>query len=307
MPKSPLTLFGNYHIIDHLGRGGMCDVYRARLDGVEPDLALKVLRPNSARNKRVSDLFLTEADLSSLLSHPNLVHCIDAGVIEGHAYMVMELLDGGNLRELLVQLKVRNLQLPDDLSLFILSEVLSGLDALHTAKGASGRALNVIHRDVTAKNIFLGLDGRVILGDYGVSHVNAFGPELEVTIPGKLQYLAPECLTDAHADVKTDIYSVSIILYELLVGRRPFSAVDEEELRNQIVSGTIILPREIRASIASNLERILLTGLAKNPNRRYRSASDFGNQLKKLIVPSLGNKSLLSGLLRGIYSGRKLY
>ena len=153
----------------------MCLVFRARHKQWNLDCALKVLREDWLDDSLATDLFITEADLSLLLKHPNLMHAYDAGQIGERSYIAMELITGGTLAELISFLNEADTRLNDDLALYIVTEVLSGLQAFHSSVGKSGRPLEVLHRDVTPHNIFLTQEGRVLLGDFGAAHVQAHG------------------------------------------------------------------------------------------------------------------------------------
>lgn len=275
-------------------------MFRARRDDLRTDCALKVLRDDVRRDERVRDLFLTEADLSLLLHHPNLIRSYDAGDVDGRAYIAMEILDGGTLEDLRTRLAGEGAPLPDDLSLFIVSEMLSGLDALHEATGESGRPLGIVHRDVTPANIFLGLDGRVVLGDYGVAHIEAHGELLEHEIPGKLAYLSPESLTQEHVDRRADLYSAGVLLYELLVGRPPFEAVDDSSTMDLIVDGRAPRPRRFRPDLPQELEAILLAALSRRPRDRPPTAAAFRAGILPFFDQKLANSRLLGALMRSL-------
>jgi serine/threonine-protein kinase len=290
--------FGPYRILERIGEGGMCQVFRVRRDDLGIDCALKVLREDARKDPRQRDLFVTEADLSLLLRHPNLVRTYDAGELEGRAYIVMELLEGGTLHELQSALAADGSALPDDLALFALAEMLAGLDALHEAKGATGRPLGIVHRDVTPHNVFLGLDGRVILGDYGVAHVQAHGGELHDGVPGKVGYLAPESLAPGPVDRRADIFSVGVLLYELLVGRRPFDGEDEASTIERIQEARPPRPRRVRPSLPERLESLILAALAKRPDDRPGSAAELRAALLDVFDPQLGSTRLLGSLMR---------
>lgn len=278
----------------------MCHVFRARREDLGMDCALKVLRDPVRRDERVRDLFLTEADLSLLLRHPNLIRCYDAGELNGRAYIVMELLDGGTLGDLVESLKQDDAALPDDLAVFVVAEMLAGLHALHEAAGESGRKLGIVHRDVTTHNVFLGSDGRVILGDYGVAQVQAHGSDLEPGVPGKLAYLSPESLAGDSVDRRADIYSAGVILYELLVGRRPYDEEQESATMEKIMEGKLQRPRRIRPDLPHLLESLTLRALARKPKDRYPTAASFREELKPQYDPLLANPRLVGGLVRSL-------
>ncbi|MEO1229018.1 MAG: serine/threonine-protein kinase [Myxococcota bacterium] len=302
--EEPLR-FGNYRVLERIGEGGMCLVFRAQRDDLGMDCALKILKPELRAEERVRDLFLTEADLSLLLRHPNLIRSFDAGEIDGRAFIAMELLEGGTLGDLVDVLKADDCPLPDDLALFVVSEMLSGLEALHEAKGESGRPLGIVHRDVTPHNVFLGLDGRVVLGDYGVAHIGGHGEDLLSEVPGKLAYLPPEALTRDPVDRRGDLFSAGVLLHELLLGRRPFEGEDERATMELIVEGRLEQPRRLRPELPADLEKVLISALERRAEQRPSSAARLRGDLRPFWDDQLGNARILGSLMRSVRSSHR--
>lgn len=298
--SGPEFRFGPYRILEQIGEGGMCRVFRARRPDLPIDCALKVLRADARKDERARDLFLTEADLSLLLRHPNLIRSYDAGEVEGRAYIVMELLEGGTVAGLVEALRRGGTRLPDDLATLIVSEALAGLDALHEATGETGRPLGIVHRDVTPQNIFLGDDGRVVLGDYGVVHIEAHGSSDGYEVPGKLPYLCPEALAGEPVDRRADIFSAGVILYELLVGQLPFLGATDDDTMDLIVDARLTKPTRIRPDLPSELEAVILRALTRRPKDRFQTAADFRDALEPFVDPVLANARILGALMRGL-------
>lgn len=292
--------FGPYRILEQIGEGGMCRVFRARRDDLPIDCALKVLRPDARRDERARDLFLTEADLSLLLRHPNLIRSYDAGEFDGRAYIVMELLDGRTLGGMVTALERDECRIPDDLALLVVAEMLAGLDALHEAKGGSGRPLGIVHRDVTPQNVMVGRDGRVVLVDYGVVHIEAHGSSDGLEVPGKLSYLPPEALAGEPIDRRADIFSAGVMLYELLLGQVPFQGESEEETMDLILDAKPPRPTRIRPDLPTELEAVVLGALARRPKDRPPTAARFREALLPFIAPLLANDRLLGALMRSL-------
>lgn len=294
--------FGPYRILEQIGEGGMCRVFRARRDDLPIDCALKVLRPDARRDERARDLFLTEADLSLLLRHPNLIRTYDAGEVDGRAYIVMELVDGGTLGGMLSRLERDSTRLPDDLALLVIAELLSGLDALHEAKGETGRPLGIVHRDVTPQNVMIGRDGRVVLCDYGVVHIEAHGSVDGMEVPGKLSYLPPEALAGEAIDRRADIFSAGVMLYELLTHTLPFQGEDDEDSMDLILEAKAPRPTRYRPDLAPELEALVMSTLARRPRDRPSTAAELRDALLPFIDPHLANDRLLGALMRSLAS-----
>jgi serine/threonine-protein kinase len=297
----PLARFGPYEILDRLGTGGMCHVFRARHDGGTVDCALKLLREERRSDDQIRDLFVTEADLALLLQHPNLIRTYDAGEVDDRYYIAMELMEGGTLGDVLKALAAMKIPLPPDYALFILSEILEGLHALHTATGHTGRELGLIHRDVTPHNIFLSFDGRVILGDFGVAMIQAYGDVDPGLVLGKLGYLAPEMIAMEEVDHRADVFAAGVVLWELLTGARLFDRGSDEEVMEDILEGRITRPRRVQPTLSRELEAVVMHALARKPKDRYETAEAMLYALEPLWSKKLGNPAAIASLVAAVF------
>jgi serine/threonine-protein kinase len=293
--------FGEYTVVEHLGEGGMCHVFRARRKGDSQDCALKMLKDERRNDEQLRDLFLTEADIALLLDHPNLIHTFDAGEVNGRYYIAMELIEGRTLGQLQVRSQKLKLDVPPDFSLYMISEILEGLHALHTASGKTGRPLGLIHRDVTPQNIFVSFDGRVILGDFGVAHIQAYGDADPNTALGKIGYLSPEAVLGEEIDRRADIFGAGIVLYEILTDTRLFESGTDEELMQAIAEGRIPRPRTIEPWLSKGLEGVIMRALAKRPKDRFESAEEMIYELEPYWSKQLGNPHAIAAYMSGIF------
>lgn len=298
------TRFGPYTIFERLGEGGMCLVFRARHDQAQHDCALKVLREDRRQDEKIRDLFITEADLAMLLDHPNLIRTYDAGEAQGRYYIAMELMQAGTLGDLVRHMADKKLPLPQDFVLYFLSEILEGLHSLHEAEGQSGRTLGLIHRDVTPQNIFLSFDGRVILGDFGVALIQAYGDVDPGLVLGKLGYLAPEMVVMEEVDRRADVFAAGVVLFELLTGTRLFDGDDEEAVMGDIAEARVPRPRKVRPSISKGLEGVLLKALSRRPKDRFESAEEMLYALEPYWARPAANPYAIAGLLGALYPTR---
>ncbi len=294
--------FGPYQVFEELGRGGMCNVYRARHVDREYDVALKLLREDRRHDEQMVEMFITEADLAMLLDHPNLIRTHDAGEIDGKHYIAMELIEGGTLDRLLRRGREIAAPLSLDFALFIVSEVLEGLHALHTATGHSGRELGLIHRDVTPQNIFLSFDGRVILGDFGVVLIQAYGDIDPRSVLGKLGYLAPEMVLMEDVDHRADIFSAGVVLWEVLTSRRLFVGGGEAAVLERIADGKVPRPSSHRPNLPSPLEDVVLKALARRPRDRFQNAEEMLYALEPFWSRILANPYGLSAYLSAMFA-----
>lgn len=306
MSTSKTSKFGRYTIKEHLGEGGMCHVFRAQREGESHDCALKMLKENRRKDEQIRELFITEADLSLLLDHPNLIRTFDAGEVGERLYIAMELIEGGSLGHLLKRAKDAEVPLPQDFVLYIVSEVLEGLHALHTAQGATGRPLGLIHRDISPHNIFLSFDGRVILGDFGVAHIQAYGDSQPEVVLGKIGYLAPEMVLGEEIDQRSDLFAVGVVLHELLTETRLFAEGTDEELMEKIAEVRVPRPKRIRPELTRELELKIMRALARKPKERFDSAESMLYALEPCWSKKLGNPYALSALMAALYKDEVL-
>lgn len=282
---------GPYRVYEQLGRGGMCQVFRARHIKSSRDCALKVLLDQHLNNPEILDLFTMEADLSRLLEHPNLIRTYDAGEAEGRPYIAMELIYGTTLGQLLSAMRKQSLRLPPDFALFVISELLEGLHAMHLATGRNGVLLGLIHRDITPQNVFLGFDGRVILGDFGIVMVKAYGGDATPgLLMGKLAYLSPEMVAGDEVNQTADIFTTGLLLYELLTGERAFPIrLHREVLLRRVEEARITRPLKLNPALGVQLEAALLQALSRRPKDRYPNAESFLYALEPYWSPRVAN------------------
>ncbi len=296
--------FGDYILVERLGRGGMCDVFRAIHQEHKYPCALKLLREDQRNDERTQDLFITEADLSLLLHHPNLVTTYEAGEVDGRYFIAMELIEGGTLGQLLSDKEEHAFSLPYDFALFIVSEILEGLHALHSASGKSGRELGLIHRDITPQNIFLSFDGRVVLGDFGVALIQAYGDAEPSQMIGKIGYLAPEMILGEEVDRRADIFSTGIILYELLTETRLFAGGTDEELMEEIALARVTKPRHVKPTFDRRLEAVIMRALSRKAKDRFSTAEEMLYALESHWSKEIANPFALASLLEKVYKER---
>ena len=292
---------GPYELRAHIGEGGMCHVFRARKDGETTDCALKLLKEDQRKDERILDLFVTEADLAMLFDHPNLITTLDAGEHRDRYYIAMELIEGANLKQIHEQCDHLGVRLPPDFALFFVNEILEGIGALHDATAETGRELGLVHRDVTPSNVFISFDGRVVVGDFGIAHIKAYGQTEPGQAVGKLGYLAPEIVTEEGIDRRSDLFAVGIILYELLTHTRLYSGADEEAVLNAIASADVVRPRKVMPGLAKGVEQCLMKALTRRPKDRFQTAAEMATALRPHWSEVIADTDATSALMNGIY------
>ncbi len=279
---SPHARIGKYELIHPLGTGGMAQVMVARTvnpGGVSRLVALKRILPRLADDEVIVHQFLDEAKLGMRLNHPNLVTFYDFGNAAGSFYMAMELIKGVDLDHVIYW---RHGPLQPELVSAILIQALEGLQAAHDLKAEDGVPLGLVHRDLSPHNVMCGFDGRVKVLDFGVAKMR---DQRTVTLPGivkgKPLYMSPEQATAERIDRRSDIFSMGLILFEALMARRAFDQKDDTKTMESIVNDP--LPRP--AGIPNPLWEVIEKALEKEPERRYRNASEMAQALREAAPP----------------------
>jgi len=278
-------LAGRYRFIGEIGRGGMANVYltatRGALGGFQKLVVIKLLRADLAEEQEFRQMFLAEARLAARLNHPNVVQTYDVGEDDGRYYLAMEYVDGQTLENLRRSPEAGRF-FPPRMQLQVLVHVLAGLHYAHELADYDGKPLNVVHRDVTPSNILLGYDGRVKLVDFGVAKALDSGTQTRAgVVKGKTGYMAPESFTDSgHVDRRADIYSVGVLLWETLVGRRMWKHLNSTDRLQRAIEGEIEPLRPILPDLPPRLEQICLKALQLRPEDRYATAAELQADLE---------------------------
>lgn len=272
-----------YRIIEKIDAGGMAEIYRGAsisIEGFEKPVAIKRILPSLCENESFVTMFLDEARLTMQLSHANIVQIYDIGKADGTYFISMEMVDGWNLRRVMQRALDQNRVFPIAISGFIAMEVAKALAYAHEKNGPDGQSLGIVHRDVSPPNVLLSKEGEVKLTDFGLARAasNAQVSDHGV-IKGKYAYLCPEAVEGKVVDPRADVYSIGIIVWELLCGRRLFAGKTDPETVELVRKGEVPKPSTVRPEIEPELDRIVLRALAKNPKRRYQSAREMEQDL----------------------------
>jgi serine/threonine-protein kinase len=282
---------GRYTLFDKIGQGGMADIFLARAQtelGATRLVVVKQILPRLAESPEFSDLLITEAKLAARLDHANVVQVHDLGKVDGVLYIAMQYVEGFDLIELLRRCSRTKTALPVQYSLLIVIEALRGLDYAHRRTSEDGSPLGIVHRDVSPSNILISLEGEVKLCDFGIAHANDAAPHPEDVIKGKAGYMSPEQAHGEPIDARADVFSVGIVLWELLAGRRLYrvgaeggpSLLDQAKAAHVPELGSRGLPLEER------LFAIVQKALAANREERYQSARELLRDLEDYVAES---------------------
>jgi serine/threonine protein kinase len=261
--------FGKYIVTRRLGRGGMAEVYCARHPTLDREVAIKVIHPHLASEAGFTDRFCREAKLVASLRHPHVVQLYDFDVVNDQPFMVMEYLEGGTLKARLMQNHARGTTMPLDQVARYLNAIASALDYAH-AHGA-------VHRDIKPANILFTAPGEPVLSDFGIAKI--MGESLQFStssaIIGTPAYMSPEQAASKPVDVRSDLYSLGIVLYEMVTGHVPFEGDSPTAVMLQHLTTPPPPPRQFNPNIPEPVQAVILKALAKNPDSRFQSGGEL--------------------------------
>jgi serine/threonine protein kinase len=275
-------------LLEKLNAGGMAEVYLAKsigANGVNKFFAIKRILPQYADNREFIDMFKEEAKIAVNLDHSNVVSIIDFKADKNQLYLVMDYVQGQNLRQLLQQKKKKNLELNLPFIVNIVREVAAGLEHAHKCVDkTSGKALNIIHRDMSPQNIMISYEGEVKIVDFGIAKAETAGDTTKVgTLKGKFSYMSPEQAEGQIVDQVTDIFSLGIILWELIADDRLFIANNEVNILKRIKECDIPDIRRVVPTVPAELEKIVKKSLMKDKAQRYQNAGEMIKDLTRFL------------------------
>jgi hypothetical protein len=264
----------------------MAEVFRAKLvaaAGTEKLLCIKRILPHLSRNRDFISLFVKEAKIALPLTHGNITQVFDFGEEDGIYYLAMEYIAGQNLHEVLKRVLEVERTLDTAATLYIAAEVCKGLHYAHSFTDGKGQAQAVVHRDVTPHNILISYNGEVKLTDFGIALAASKVVVEEGVIRGKACYLSPEQADGNPGTPRSDIFSLGVVLYEMLAGRRPFEADSEAQTLQLVRQATVDPPSKHNQDVDEALDAIVLKAMARNPDERYPRAGDMQVALRQLL------------------------
>nr|WP_320131606.1 protein kinase [uncultured Holophaga sp.] len=301
--------FGNYYLLEKIAVGGMAELFKARQRGVhdfQKIVAIKRILPHLSDNDEFVRMFIDEAKLAAQLTHPNIVQIFDLGRAGGFYYIAMEYVDGKDLRSILRKVREFHLPLPERVAAYVVMRVANALDYAHRKRGMDDKELRLVHRDVSPQNILISSEGAVKLVDFGIAKAATKSTQtMAGALKGKLLYMSPEQALGQSLDSRSDIYSLGLVLFELLTGERCFQADSELGVLEKVRLGKVTDIRAINPDISAGMVAILDKALQKNLDFRYTSARALEIELKDLCLSQGGEPTehevaeFMSLLLRG--------
>jgi eukaryotic-like serine/threonine-protein kinase len=303
-----------YRLEALVGRGGMAEVYRAVVtEGAWAGryVAVKRLLPALCEDPGYVALFEQEAEVTRRLRHPAIVEVLETGVAGGTPFIVMEYVDGRNLRQVLGQCAARKILLPVDFGAYVAHVLAEALAHAHSGADEAGRPLGIVHCDLSPSNVFVSRTGEVKLGDFGVALAAGAGAAAAATAWaasgagafGKIHYLAPELLLGGEATPQSDLFALGAVLFELLTNDYAFPGRDQAEVGARILSGGLRAPSELRPEIPFALDELVLRCLSPEPSER-RSAAEFGADVAARYDPAIGTPLAIAAVVRGLFGAR---
>ena len=278
--------FGKYQLLEKIATGGMAEVYRARafgMAGFEKILVIKRVLDRMAADQEFVEMFIDEARIAVQLQHVNIVQVFDLGEESGQYYMAMEYVHGIDLSRLLS--RARNLgSFPIPLALFIAAEMLKALQFAHQQVDQEGRPMQIVHCDVSPQNVLISYAGEVKILDFGIARAAFQADTQHRIVRGKYAYMSPEQVAGKTLDGRSDLFSLGIVLYEMLTGRRLFKMKSRDETLARVRRAEVPSPRGYRPEISEDLEAFLLKVLARNRDDRFEDGQEMYAALTRLMV-----------------------
>ncbi|MDY0004909.1 MAG: protein kinase, partial [Polyangia bacterium] len=295
---------GKNELISKIGQGGMAEVYLARASlalGLQKLVVVKKIHAAFSRSPHFARMFRTEASMATQLNHPNIVQVFDFGKEGDEHYLVMEYVEGFDLMRLVKLSAQAGRRIPQGLGVYIVQELLKGLDYAHRKTGPTGEPLEIVHRDVSPQNVLISMDGAVKLVDFGIAKTRTEVEE-EGVVKGKYAYMSPEQASGQPVDRRCDVFASGIILYELVTGRTLFAGLKGEEALKAVRTATIPPPSSVDPQVPKALEPIVMRALARRLDDRYSTARDFQHDLTRYLysLEEIYDTAALAGFIHQI-------
>jgi len=289
-PSKPIAEIidtNRYCLVRKIADGGMGSVYEAILHGAEgfqKVVAVKTILEEYSSNPEFIGMFIGEAKLVADLVHQNIVQIYQLGRFGRLYYMAMEYIKGVNLQQFIERHRQIERKVPVDLGVFIISRICRGLEYAHKKRDKDGNFLGVVHRDISPKNLMISSEGEVKITDFGIAKASNLMADREgEVLLGKIRYMSPEQFELAPTDRRSDLYSLAVVMYELLTGTGLYSSGDRQTIFKERRQGVVHAPRDINMDIPEAAERIILKGLQYDVSDRYQKASEMAYDLEYFL------------------------
>jgi serine/threonine protein kinase len=300
--------FGKYTLFERIGRGGMADVFKARIQGpagFERTFVVKRILAHLSGDPAFTKMFIDEAKIAAKLSHPNIVQVFELGAVDGEYFMSMEYVRGHDLAETMRTLWARVGPPRPEVVAYVGREMCRALAYAHEFTSDDGHVLGMIHRDVSPSNVMLSYDGAVKILDFGIAKAlggdSADEGTKSGTLKGKFAYMAPEQTVSNEIDRRIDIFATGIVLHEILTGRRLFKGENDMQTIERVRRCEVTPPSLFNPLCPPQLDRIVLQALARNRDERYQSASEMADALDDVVYASRFQATHLAQMMRSLF------
>jgi len=283
-------LYGKYYLLELINVGGMAEVFKAKMFGVEgfeKIVAIKKILPEVAEDQEFIKMFIDEAKISVRLQHPSIVQILELGNIDDTFFIAMELVNGKDIKTVRKRLKRVDLLMPVEQSAYTIAQVCEGLDYAHRKTDDKMNSLNIVHRDISPQNMIVSYEGTVKLIDFGIAKAKSKSTKTQAgMLKGKFSYMSPEQVSGQPIDRRSDIFSLGVVFFEMLTGKRLFLGKNDVETLEKIRKAEVPPPSVFNSTVPPEIDRIVFKALAKDREERYQWASEFAEDLKKFSYSS---------------------
>ncbi|MFP4600471.1 MAG: protein kinase domain-containing protein [Persicimonas sp.] len=285
------THFGKYELIEKIGTGGMAEVYLAKsygAEGLQKTLVIKRILPELIENERFVEMFISEATIAVQLNHPNIVQIYDFGKANDDFYLAMEYVEGHDLSQIIEACRKAGKPLSIGEAVYIAIEVAKGLHYAHQRKDEYGEDMAIVHRDISPQNILISQDGTVKIVDFGIAKATSVAEDKPHVVKGKFRYMSPEQASGQPVDHRSDLFSLGVVLFELVCGRSLFRQTTRDETLSLVKSAVVPDITNLNPDVPAQLEHLLYKVLAREPGERHASARELQVELTRVLY-SLGD------------------
>jgi serine/threonine protein kinase len=291
IPDFKPHVFGKFFLLQRLAVGGMAEIYRARVVGAagfEKELVVKRILPARSQDQGFISMLVNEAKLTVQLTHNNIAQIYECGIIDGNYFIAMELVNGVSMKEVMLAFTRAGATISPEQAIFMVLQLLHGLDYAHKRADGQGHPLQIVHCDVSPDNCLVSFEGEVKLLDFGIARAaTSLSNYKEGMLMGKLGYVAPEQASlETRWDHRVDIFAAGIILYELLTKQKPFPKATDVESLITSRKAKVVPPSTLDPRLPREIDQILARALAYDPSRRYTEARTFADALVDVLFPT---------------------
>ena len=298
--------FGKYYLVDKIATGGMAEIFKAKTyshGGFENLMVIKRILSHLGENEDFVEMFIDEAKVSVALQHANITRIYDFGKIVNNYFIAMECVDGKDVRNLLRKLARRREYLPIEFAAYIAHQACRGLAYAHAKRDVDGKPYGIVHRDMSPANILVSYEGDVKIADFGIAKAELNSGTTDAgTLKGKFEYMSPEQARGEDIDGRSDLFSLGIVLHEMLTGRRLFKGDGNAASLEKIKTGDIPAPSQVNQRVPKALDDIVMRALARDRTERYASAQEMQKALERYIPETVDvSRNNLTRFMQSIF------